>query len=52
MLNAVSKVRFAPSSEYYLFSRDYLSVKIWDVRSNRQPVDIMNVTEYLDKNLY
>lgn len=43
--------RFAPTSDNYLFSRDYLSVHIWDVRNNQQPVQTLNVTEYLDKKL-
>ena len=43
--------KFAPTSDNYLFSRDYLSVHIWDVRNNQQPVQTLNVTEYLDKKL-
>ncbi len=43
--------RFAPTSDNYLFSRDYLSVHIWDVRNNSQPVQTLNVTEYLDTKL-
>ena len=51
ILNSVSKAKFAPNSENYIFSRDYLSVKIWDIRSNRKPIQVLNVTEYLDQKL-
>ena len=43
--------RFAPTSDNYLFSRDYLAVHIWDVRNNSTPVQTLNVTEYLDLTL-
>ena len=51
IINSISKARFAPTSDNYIFSRDYLSVQIWDVRNNKQPVQTLNVTEYLDKKL-
>lgn len=51
IINSISKAKFAPISDNYIFSRDYLSVQIWDVRNNRQPVQTLNVTEYLDKKL-
>jgi len=38
IINSISKARFAPTSDNYIFSRDYLSVQIWDVRNNKQPV--------------
>ena len=28
-----------------------MSVQIWDVRNNKQPVQTLNVTEYMDKKL-
>ena len=51
IINSVGSARFAPTSDNYLFSRDYMAVSIWDVRNNSQPVQTLNVTEYLDKNL-
>jgi len=38
IINSIGMARFAPTSDNYLFSRDYLSVHIWDVRNNSQPV--------------
>jgi len=32
-------------------SRDYLSVKLWDVRFGRQPIATIAVCDYLEKNL-
>lgn len=51
IINSIGMAKFAPTSDNYLFSRDYLSVHIWDVRNNAQPVQTLNVTEYLDKKL-
>lgn len=47
----MTRARFAPTSDIYLFSRDYLSVQIWDVRNNKSAVQTFNVTDYLDQNL-
>lgn len=38
IINSISKAKFAPTSDNYIFSRDYLTVQIWDVRNNKQPV--------------
>ena len=35
MIGAMTRVKFAPTSDNYIFSRDYLSVQIWDIRSNK-----------------
>jgi len=51
IINSISRAKYAPSNDNYIFSRDYLSVQIWDVRNNKSPVQIFNVTEYLDKKL-
>ena len=32
--NSIGMAKFAPTSDNYLYSRDYLSVHIWDVRRN------------------
>jgi serine/threonine-protein phosphatase 2A regulatory subunit B len=47
----MSRAKFSPTNDTYIFSRDYLSVMIWDVRQTRHPVQTFNVTEYLDKKL-
>jgi len=38
IIDSTSRAKFAPTSDNYLFSRDYLSVNIWDVRNNSLPV--------------
>lgn len=38
IINSIGMAKFAPTSDNYLFSRDYLSVHIWDVRNNSMPV--------------
>lgn len=47
----MSRAKFSQTNDTYIFSRDYLSVMIWDVRQTRHPVQTFNVTEYLDKKL-
>lgn len=51
IINTISRAKFSPTNDTYIFSRDYLSVMIWDVRQTKQPVQTFNVTEYLDKKL-
>ena len=38
IINSISSAKFSPTNDTYLFSRDYLSLKIWDVRNNKMPV--------------
>ena len=33
------------------FSRDYLNVQVWDIRSNNSPIITLNVNDYLEKRL-
>lgn len=51
IINSISRAKFAPTNDTYIYSRDYLSVMIWDVRNQKNPVQTFNVTEYLDKKL-
>jgi serine/threonine-protein phosphatase 2A regulatory subunit B len=51
IINSVSRARFSPVDPNYLFSRDYVSVHVWDVRFNRRPCRSFNVTDYLEKRL-
>lgn len=51
VVRRIGSANFAPTSENYIFSREYLSICIWDIRSNRMPVQNLNVTDYLDKHL-
>lgn len=38
IINSISRAKFSPTNDNYIFSRDYLSVMIWDVRQTRTPV--------------
>lgn len=51
IINSISRAKFSPTNDTYIFSRDYLSVMIWDIRQNKNPVQTFNVTDYLDKKL-
>lgn len=51
IVKSMTRAKFAPSSDNYIFSRDYLSVQIWDVRNNSSCVQTLNVTDYLDQCL-
>jgi serine/threonine-protein phosphatase 2A regulatory subunit B len=52
IVSSVSRARFSPlTDDPYIFSRDYLSVHVWDVRNTRTPARSFNVTDYLEKRL-
>ena len=44
------KVRFAASSDNYMFTRDYFHMHIWDVRKNRTPVQVFNTMDNIYEN--
>lgn len=54
-LNYVSGAYFLQNG-YHIVSRDYLTVKLWDIRhatgvQSSKPVHSAQVTEYMEKNL-
>ena len=52
-VNAVSDAKFVPNT-YYIVSRDFLSVKLWDLRKasdKSKPIYSAQVTDYI-KNKY
>ncbi len=51
IINSISRAKFDTVNGYNIFSRDYLSVQIWDVRNTKTPAKTLFVTEYLDKKL-
>tara|TARA_B110000305_G_C19299213_1_gene568286 strand:+ start:374 stop:691 length:318 start_codon:yes stop_codon:yes gene_type:complete len=51
IIKSVSRAKFSPTDDNYIYSRDYLGIQIWDIRNQRQPCKVLNVTEYLDKKL-
>lgn len=52
IVSSVSRAKFSPlPDDPYIFSRDYLSVHVWDIRNTRTPARSFNVTDYLEKRL-
>ena len=52
IINCVSKAKFLGNSEHTIATRDYLSVKLWDIRSTTQKYyQNIQVCDYLDKGL-
>ena len=33
IINSISRAKFSPTDDNYIFSRDYLSVSVWDIRN-------------------
>ncbi|KAF3923172.1 hypothetical protein ABW20_dc0108894 [Dactylellina cionopaga] len=50
IISSISDVRFSSDGRYIL-SRDYLTVKIWDVNMERQPVKTIPIHEHLRPRL-
>jgi len=50
IISSISDVRFSNDGRYIL-SRDYLTVKIWDVNMERQPVKTIPIHEHLRPRL-
>lgn len=51
IINSVSRAKYSPVNDNYIFSRNYLWVNIWDVRNTKVPCKSFNVTDYLEKKL-
>lgn len=50
IIASISDVRFSHSGRFIL-SRDYLTVKLWDVNMESQPVEVYPVHDYLRSRL-
>ena len=50
IISSISDVRFSHDGRYIL-SRDYLTVKIWDINMERQPVKTIPIHEHLRPRL-
>lgn len=48
--SSISDVKFAPDGRYFV-SRDYMTVKIWDLAMEREPVKTINIHESLRDRL-
>jgi serine/threonine-protein phosphatase 2A regulatory subunit B len=51
IINSISRAKFSPIDDNYLYSRDYLGIQIWDIRKQDHPCMVLNVTQYLEKKL-
>lgn len=50
IISSISDVRFSHSGRYML-TRDYLTVKVWDLNMESKPVEVYNVHDYLRSKL-
>ncbi|CAB4017944.1 serine threonine- phosphatase 2A 55 kDa regulatory subunit B beta isoform-like isoform X2 [Paramuricea clavata] len=50
IISSISDVRFCRSGRYML-TRDYLTVKVWDLNMEKTPVEVFNVHDYLKTKL-
>lgn len=46
IISSISDVKFSRDGRYIL-SRDYLSLKIWDINMDRRPVKTINIHDHL-----
>lgn len=51
IVSSVSSATFNPANNNQIVCRDYLTVKVWDVRNTSKPVKNLYVTDYIDKKL-
>lgn len=52
MINSISFGKFFKKYPNHVVTRDYLTIKIWDIRStSKQPSSSIHVTDYIEKNL-
>eukprot|EP00475_Leptophrys_vorax_P036358 TRINITY_DN6132_c0_g1_i2.p1 TRINITY_DN6132_c0_g1~~TRINITY_DN6132_c0_g1_i2.p1 ORF type:complete len:312 (+),score=77.17 TRINITY_DN6132_c0_g1_i2:495-1430(+) len=50
IISSISDVQFTPSGEHIL-SRDYLTLKLWDIRQEGRPLEIIPIHDYLRPKL-
>lgn len=48
--SSISDIKFSPNGRY-IVSRDYLTVKIWDINMNNKPIQTINVHDQLKERL-
>eukprot|EP00210_Caulerpa_lentillifera_P001447 g1389.t1 len=51
IVNSISDIKFSGDGRY-LLTRDYLTLKLWDLHMNTCPVEIFNVHDHLRGKLY
>lgn len=50
IINSISYACFAKNGNY-MYSRDYITVKAWDIRKNKTPVTNLRLCAYLERKL-
>lgn len=50
IISSISDVRFSHNGRYML-TRDYLTVKVWDLNMENKPMEVYNVHDYLRSKL-
>ncbi|XP_031563051.1 serine/threonine-protein phosphatase 2A 55 kDa regulatory subunit B beta isoform-like [Actinia tenebrosa] len=50
IISSISDVRFSHNGRY-MITRDYLTVKVWDLNMEKQPVEVYSVHDYLRSKL-
>lgn len=51
IVNSISDIKFSGNGRY-LLTRDYLTLKLWDLRMNKEPVSMFHVHDHLRGRLY
>ena len=52
MINSLSSGKFLKNYPNHIVTRDYLTARIWDIRSpGRTPISSFGVCDYMEKNL-
>ncbi len=46
VVSSISDISFSPDGDF-IFARDYLGIKVWDVRKKSEPVAIIRSNEYI-----
>jgi serine/threonine-protein phosphatase 2A regulatory subunit B len=50
IIASISDVKFSGDGRY-IVSRDYLTMKIWDIKMESQPVEVIPIHEYIRPRL-
>lgn len=50
IISSISGIKFSNNGRY-LISRDYMSIKVWDINMESKPVETYQVHEYLRSKL-
>lgn len=50
IISSISGIKFSNDGRY-LISRDYMSIKVWDIHMEKKPIETYQVHEYLRTKL-